>query len=137
MAFTAPSEDIEKMRPPEGEAHSFTASAAITRGQVVKLDGDQSVTPANANGEATIGVAAQTVASGDELMVIGNGGRVLYTAAESVSAGDPLTPGTSTNNGEVQTANTTGDTVIGYALESASSQGTTFVGVVDRGGNIN
>lgn len=138
MVFSEPSEDIEKMRPPLGTAFSFTAGAAITAGQVVKLTGDQTVQPADTNGEAAIGVAAQTVASGDELNVLGTGARVLFTAGESISAQDELTPATGTNNGEVGTASATGDNIVGYALDgSASSQGDTFVGVVDLGGQVN
>lgn len=137
MAFSEVTDDIEKQAPSLGEALSFTASADITAGQVVKLDGDQSVTPADTGGETAIGIATQTVATGDTLTVLGNSARVRYTAAGAVSAGDPLTVDATTNNGEVGTASTTGDSVIGYALESAGAQGDTFVGVVDRGGEIN
>jgi len=137
MAFSEPTDDVEKMRPPKGEALSLNASNAVTGGQVVKVDGDQTCTPADTAGETAIGVATQTVASGDELTVIGNGARVLFTAAGAVSGGDKLTVDATTNNGEVNTANTTGDTIIGYALESAGAQGDTFVGVVDRGGEVN
>jgi hypothetical protein len=137
MAFSEVTDDIEKQAPSLGEALSFVASADITAGQVVKLDGDQSVTPADTGGENAIGVATQTVASGDTLTVVGNSGRVRFTAAGAVSAGDPLTVDATTNNGEVGTASTTGDNIIGYALESAGSQGDTFIGVVDRGGEVN
>lgn len=138
MAFSEVTGTIEKQAPPPGAAYSFSASAAITAGQVVKLDGDQSVTPADTNGEAVIGVATQTVSSGDQVQVLGTGARVVFTASEGISAQDPLAVGTGTNNGEVQTANTSGDTIIGYALDgSAGSQGDTFVGVIDLGGDVN
>lgn len=138
MAFSEPNNDIEVMRPPEGAAYSFTASAAITAGQVVKLDGDLSVTPADSNGEVAIGVATQTVASGDQVYVAGNGARVRYTAGEAISANDPLTVNAGTNNGEVGTANSTGDHIVGYALDgTAASQGDTFEGIVDVGGEVN
>jgi hypothetical protein len=62
---------------------------------------------------------------------------VLYTAAESISAGDALaSDGSTSEEGQVATA-ATGDRIIGYAQESAGSQGDTFVGVVDRGGEVN
>ena len=137
MAFTEVSQDVEKMRPSEGEALSFTADADLTAGQVVKLTSDLSVQAVDTAGEEAIGVCTQTVPSGDPVMVVGNSGRVLMTAAGSVSAGDKLTPDPSTNNGEVNTATTTGDSIIGYALESAGSQGDTFRAVVDRGGEVN
>lgn len=136
MAFTEVNQDVEKMRPSEGEALSFTAGEEVIAGQVVKLTGDTSVAPADTAGEQAIGVVTQSVPSGDPCMVVGNSGRVLYTAAGSVSAGDPLTVDPTTNEGEVSTATTTGDKVIGYALESAGAQ-ETFRGVVDRGGEIN
>lgn len=138
MAFSAPSDDIELMRPPEGTAFSFNASSAITAGQVVKVDGDGTVTPSDTNGEEVIGVAAQTVSSGDELMVLGSGARVRFTAAEGIAANDKLTSATGTNNGEVGTAGTTGDFIVGYALDgTAASQGDTFRGVIDLGGEVN
>ena len=137
MVFEAPLQDIEKMRPSEGEALSFTTQEEVTAGQVVKLDGNLEVEPSDTGGETTIGVAVQSRASGEPIMVVGNSGRVLFTAAGSVSAGDPLTSDPSTNEGEVGTASSTGDSIIGYALESAGSQGDTFRGVVDRGGEIN
>jgi len=137
MAFEAPFNDIEIMRPSEGEAPSFNADAAITAGQVVKLTGDGSVSPADTAGEQAYGVALQSVASGDEVAVVGSSARVRFTAGSSVSAGDFLTVDPSTNNGEVGTAGTTGDYIIGVAHESAGSQGDTFVGVIDRGGQVN
>jgi hypothetical protein len=136
MAFTAPSQDIEKMRPSEGEALSFTAGEEVVAGQVVKLTGDLSVAPCDTAGESSIGVVTQSVPSGDTCMVVGNSGRVLFTAGSSVSAGDPLTVDPSTNEGEVGTANSTGDVIVGYALESAGAQ-ETLRGVVDRGGEVN
>jgi hypothetical protein len=137
MVFEAPQQDIEKMRPSEGEALSFTAGEDVTAGQVVKLTGDLSVAPADTGGEQAIGVATQTRASGEPIMVDGNSARVLFTAAGSISAGDALTVDATTEEGEVGTASTTGDRIIGYALESAGSEGETLRGVVDRGGEVN
>ena len=135
MAFESPFEDIEKMRPPEGEALSFTADAAVEAGQVVKLTGDAEVSPSDTDGEETIGVATQSVSAGDTVMVVGNGGRALFTAGDAnVSANDPVTShGATGEEGQVTEADTDGDFIIGYALEAAGSQGDTFRGVVDRG----
>jgi len=138
MAYTEPSEDIEKMRPSEGEALSLTAGVGgVQAGQVVKLSGDTEASPSDTDGETAIGVAAQTVAEGDECMVLGNSARVLFTAGASVSAGDALTShGATGEEGQVATADGTGDYIVGYALEGAGAGGT-LVGVVDRGGQVN
>lgn len=137
MAFEAPRDDIEIMRPPKGEANSFNADAAVVAGQVVKLTGDGSVSPADTAGELAKGVTTQTVAQGDDCTVIGNGARVRFTAAGAVSPGDPLTVDPTTNEGEVGVADTTDDYVVGYAHTGAGAQGDTFIGVVDPGGQIN
>lgn len=137
MAFSEITNDIELQAPSKGEALGFNADNAVTAGQVVKMNSDQGVTPADTAGEAAIGVATQTVSSGDQVMVLGNSARVRLTAAGSISAGDPLTVDPTTNNGEVGTANTTGDNILGYALEATSAQGDTFLAVLDRGGEVN
>lgn len=139
MAFSAPSDDIELMRPPEGEAHSLNADEDVIRGQVVKVGSDGSCEPSDTDGETTFGVAAQTVSSGDQLYVAGNGARVQFTAGSgSISAGDPLTShGATGEEGQVDTASATGDDIIGYAIEGSSAQGDLIDGVVDRGGQIN
>jgi hypothetical protein len=138
MAYSEPLDDIEKMRPPEGEVHSLTAATGgVTAGQVVKLSGDSVGTPSDTDGEETYAVAAQTVAGGELFTALGNGGKVLYTAGETIAAGDALTShGATGEEGQVATA-ASGDRIIGYAQESAGSQGDTFVGVVDRGGEVN
>lgn len=139
MAFSEPTEDIELMRPPEGEAHSLNADEDVIRGQVVKVGSDNSCEPSDTDGEDTFGVAAQTVSSGDQLYVIGNGGRVHFTAGSgTISAGDPLTShGGTGEEGQVDTADATGDSIIGYATEGSSAQGDLISGVVDRGGEVN
>lgn len=138
MAYTAPTEDIEKMRPPEGTALSLTAgTGGVEAGQVVKVTGNTEASPSDTDGESVEGVAAQSVADGDEAMVLGSGARVLFTAGESISAGDDLAShGATGEEGQVATA-ATGDYVVGYALEGASAQGDTFVGVIDLGGQLN
>lgn len=139
MAFSAPNQDIERMRPPEGTALSFNADEAITRGQVVKIGSDNGVEPSDTDGEDTVGVSAQTVSSGDDVMVIGPGGRALFTAGSgTISAGDYLTShGATGEEGQVDTAGTTGDSIIGVAHEGSSAQGDTLVGHVVNGGQIN
>lgn len=139
MAFSEPTDDIELMRPPEGEAHSLNADEDVIRGQVVKVGSDNSCEPSDTDGEGTFGVAAQTVSSGDELMVLGNGARVQFTAGSgTISAGDPLTShGGTGEEGQVDTASATGDSIIGYTYQASGSQGDLITGVIDRGGEVN
>ena len=138
MVYSAPFDDVERQAPSPGEALGFTANGAIEAGQVVTLTGDQTVGASTTDGEAVIGVATQSVADGDEVMVVGGSGRVLVTGgASGISAGDPLTSyGGTGDDGTVNTASTTGDYVLGYALESGGA-GDTLVAVVDRGGQLN
>lgn len=140
MAFTNPNNDIELMRPPEGTAYSFTADEDIIAGQVVKLGSDNGVEPSNSDGEQVVGVAAQTVSSGDQVLVLGPGARVRFTAADGTPAANGLLTsggGATGDEGEVKDASTTGDWIIGQAHEGASSQGDTFVGTVLVGGQVN
>ena len=99
MAFEAPLEDIEKMRPSEGEALSMTADVAVEAGQVVKLTGNHTVSPSDTDGEETIGIAVQSVASGDQVTVLGNSARVLFTAGAAVGAGNAVTSHGDTGEG--------------------------------------
>jgi len=137
MAFTEVTNDIELMRPPEGTAYSFNADEDVIAGQAVKVGSDNGVEPSDTDGEQVIGVAAQTVSSGDTVMVLGAGARVRFTAGASVSAGDYLTShGATGEEGEVTTADATGDYLVGLAHEGASD-GDTFVGTVVVGGQVN
>jgi len=138
MVYTAPLEDVERQAPSPGEALGFTADAAIEAGQLVTLTGNESVSPSTTDGEVCIGVATQSVAAGDEVMVIGGSGRGLVTGgAAGISSGDPLASyGGTGDDGTVTTASTTGDYIVGYALESGGA-GDRLVAVVDRGGEVN
>jgi hypothetical protein len=137
MAFTEVTNDIELMRPPEGTAYSFNADEDVIAGQAVKVGSDNGVEPSDTDGEQTIGVAAQTVSSGDTVMVLGAGARVRFTAGASVSAGDYLTShGGTGEEGEVTTGDATGDYLVGLAHEGAGD-GDTFVGTVVVGGQVN
>ena len=137
MVYSAPFDDVERQAPSPGEALGFTANGAIEAGQVVTLVGDQTVSASTTDGEVCIGVATQSVADGDEVMVVGNSGRVLVTGgASGISAGDELASyGGTGDDGTVNTA-ASGDYIVGYALESGGA-GDTLVAVVDRGGQVN
>lgn len=136
MVFSEVTNDIEIMRPPEGTAYAFTADEAITAGQVVKVGSDNGVEPSDTDGEQAIGVAAQTVSSGDQVMVLGEGARVRFSAGGSVTAGTQLAShGATGEEGEVADA-ATGDYAIGVAHESAAD-GETLIGTVVLGGQVN
>ena|SRR6056297_1183516 len=137
MVYEPPFDDVERQAPSPGEALGFTANGAIEAGQVVSLVGDQTVSASTTDGEVCIGVATQSVADGDEVMVVGNSGRVLVTGgASGISAGDELASyGGTGDDGTVNTA-ASGDYIVGYALESGGA-GDTLVAVVDRGGQVN
>ncbi len=137
MVYEAPFDDVERQAPSPGEALGFTANGAIEARQVVTLVGDQTVSASTTDGEVCIGVATQSVADGDEVMVVGNSGRVLVTGgASGISAGDELASyGATGDDGTVNTASS-GDYIVGYALESGGA-GDTLVAVVDRGGQLN
>jgi hypothetical protein len=136
MAFSEPEEDIveygENLLP-------FEAGEEVLRGQLVKIGGDVSVQPSDTDGEVTHGVAVQGVASGDQVTVAMSGCEVEATAGTSnISAGDALTShGSTGEEGQVDTADATGDSIIGYALEGSSSQGDLVRMYVDAGGEVN
>jgi uncharacterized protein DUF2190 len=77
-------------------ALSFTASAAITAGQLVMLTGADAVGPANAAGATYIGVAGADAAVGEGVTVLCGSG-VLHetTAPAAIAAGVPV--GTAAN----------------------------------------
>jgi hypothetical protein len=136
MAFSEPEEDIveygENLLP-------FNADEEVLRGQVVKIGSDVSVEPSDTDGEVTHGVAVQGVASGDQVTVAMSGCEVEATAGTgTISAGDALTShGGNGEEGQVDTAGATGDSIIGYALEGSSSQGDLVRMYIDAGGEVN
>lgn len=138
MVFSEVTNDIEIMRPPEGTAYAFNADAAIKAGQVVKVTSDNGVSPSNTDGEQAIGVAAQSVSAGDQVMVLGEGARVRFTAGAAVTAGTQVTShgGTGDDGTVADAAAAAGDYAIGIAHEAASS-GNTFIGTVVLGGQVN
>lgn len=136
MAFSEPTEDIveygENLLP-------FTAGEDVLRGQVVKVGGDISVQPSDTDGEVTHGVAVQGVSSGDTVTVAMSGCEVEATAGTgTITAGDALTShGGTGEEGQVDTAGATGDSIIGYALEGSSAQGDLVRMYIDAGGEVN
>lgn len=137
MAFSEITDDIEKVDAARGAHLALTAGASITAGQLVKLTGDNTVEPSDSDGEEIIGVATQSVASGDTLTVNSVGILSLVRAATSVDAQDPVAShGGTGESGEVATADGTGDFIAGIALESISG-GDTGVALLTLAGEVN
>lgn len=122
MTFATYTDQVVE-HPGENSVLSFEAQEDILQGQLVKLDTDNSgrtVEPVDSDGEAAIGFAEYGVSSGDMVSVAVAGAVVRATAGASVSSGDPVSAeGSTGEEGEVQTA-TSGDWIIGTALEDST-----------------
>lgn len=136
MVYEAPNDDIEIQAPPPGTAYSFEASADVLAGQVVTVSGDNQVAPSTADGESVVGVSAQSVSAGDDVMVVGSGGRVRVTAGAAVTAGDVLASGGGTNDDGTVVTGALDNHVLGIAHEGAGA-GETLIATVDTGGQVN
>ncbi|WP_295035521.1 capsid cement protein [uncultured Microbacterium sp.] len=101
-----------------GQAVTFTATAAITGGQVVEVSGDRKVAPAGAASTKAIGTAGLDVASGDTLVVHLNGPVDTVVAAAAITAGAEVEAAAL---GQAQTR-TTGRS-LGIALTAATAAG--------------
>ena len=78
---------IHKFAP--GATVTFTAEAAVTAGQVVRITGDREVSPGTAAGKlAWIGVSATDAAAGDAVLVLTGGVQTLTSTAAVITAGD-------------------------------------------------
>lgn len=109
------------------EVATFTASAAITGGQLLAVSGNGTVGPAGAASASWIGVAAGDAPSGSRVSVFCRGTVHESTAAGAITAGAQLATGAA---GTVATlaaaaANALGDinnarAVVGVALTTAA-----------------
>lgn len=97
-----------------GHEVTFLAAGPIQAGQLVATAGDRLVQTAQATGPAPLGVAAQDTTTGSDLLVH-FGGIQRLAAAEPISAGDAVYPGSD------GTAAPTGTEQIGLALTSAAA----------------
>lgn len=70
-----------------GQAVTFTASAAVTGGQLVEVTGDRAVAPAAADSPSVVGVAGYDAAAGDPVTVFAGGVQQLV-ASGAIAAGD-------------------------------------------------
>lgn len=137
MAFSEPTTQIVEY----GEALlPMTANEDVIRGQAVKIaGGDVAVQPSDTDGEVTHGMATQTVSAGDTVTVALSGCEVKLTAGSgTIARGEPLTShGGTGEEGQVDTADATGDSIVGYALEGSSAQGDLVRAMLDLGGEVN
>lgn len=99
----------------DGDLH---ANGSISQSDLVELTGDEQVEAVSTAGNAGYGVAMYDASSGDAVAVATVGAKVKVNSS-SVSAGDFVTAGTT--NGQVVTANSTGDEIVGRALTGTSN----------------
>ncbi len=72
---------------------TYTASAAITGGQVVEVTGSGTVGPAGAGSTKCLGVAAFDCAAGERVTIHAGGVQRIVAAAGGVTAGDIASAG--------------------------------------------
>ena len=78
-------EYLPKFKP--GQTVTFTATAAITGGQLVEVSGDRSVAPAGAASTKVVGVAGHDAKSGDLVTVHMGGVQHIASTAAAITAG--------------------------------------------------
>lgn len=99
-----------------GNELTLTAGAAVTGGQLLRITGVLTVSPAGANSAGTVGVAAFDAAVGEAVTVFVHVPIHETTASGTITAGQDLTTGP---NGTVA-ARATGVNRVGLALTSAA-----------------
>lgn len=101
-----------------GDTVTFTASAAITGGQLVEITGNMTVGPAGAASTKVVGVAARDAANG-ALVPVHRVGVHDLTATGAITAGDHVVAAAA---GTVATVGAnTFQTDVGIALESIAN----------------
>lgn len=123
--------------------HHYEAAEDVKQGQLVKYDSDsggRTVEPSDTDGEGGLaGFALYDAAAGEEVAVAQSGAIVRATSGTgAVSAGDSVVShGGTGEEGEVAAGATTGDVVIGHAIEDDGGDGGDVVVRVDYGGELN
>lgn len=112
------SDYLPKFKP--GQAVTYTASAAVTGGQIVEVTGDRTVGPAGASSVKFVGVAAHDAAVGGSVTVF-SGGIQRPVASASVTAGALVACAA---DGKVVTAAAAAGTTVGVAVSSADADET-------------
>lgn len=116
----------------DGSVH---ANSSISQNDHVDLTGDNQVEVVNSDGTSGYGVALYDASSGDAVAVATVGAKVVVNST-GVSAGDFVTGhGTTGNNGQVATADGTGDEILGKAL-TGTSNGTCEI-LITLAGEVN
>jgi hypothetical protein len=103
-----------------GDLVAFTAGADITKGQLVKVSGAMTVSPATGATDAVIGVAVTSAKEGGKVTVAMGCPVVYVTAGGAVTVGDVVC---SNKEGKAVTTTTAGDRALGIALEAAEEDG--------------
>jgi len=115
----------------DGDLH---ANGSISQGDHVDLTGDDQVEANDTSNTAGYGVALYAAESGEAVAVATVGAKVKVNST-GVSAGDFVTSNGGTTAGQVQTASTTGDEILGKALTGTAS-GTCEI-MITLGGEVN
>ena len=118
----------------ENFSSEFVANGSINAGDLVELSSDNTVQQASTHGADGIGVAMHDAAD-NEAITVAMTGAIVRVNASGLSAGDLATSNGGTSAGQVATAGTTGDEVVGKALTGTSSN--VAVMEIDLGGQIN
>jgi len=115
----------------DGDLH---ANGSISASDLVDLTGANQVEAASTTGADGYGVALYDATSGDAVAVATVGAKVVVSAT-GVSAGDLVTSNGGNTAGQVATASSTGDEIVGRAL-TGTSGGTATI-MISHGGEIN
>jgi hypothetical protein len=115
----------------DGDLH---ANGSISARDLVDLTGANQVEAASTTGADGYGVALYDAESGDAIAVATVGAKV-EVSATGVSAGDLVTSNGGNTAGQVQTAGTTGDEIVGRALTGTNGGVATIL--ISHGGEIN
>tara|TARA_R100001510_G_C7542578_1_gene129528 strand:- start:157 stop:552 length:396 start_codon:yes stop_codon:yes gene_type:complete len=106
---------------------NFEAAAAISAGEVLKLDSSAKVALATDGTLPITGVALVDAAAGDLCSVITGSGYIAHVMCETVTIGDNLMVDTSGTAGSLDTAGSNDtDRVVAQALETQASSGGTL-----------
>ena len=113
-----------------GKAVTFTAGADVTGGRLVAVSGPMSITHANDDDLAVVGVAGDDTKQGD-LVVVYSGGVQKLVASGAISAGEIV--GLASDG----CVSSTGDIKVGIALTGAANDELVSVhmGALIDGGN--
>ena len=109
---------------------TYTAAAAITRGQPLKFSSGK-VTPTTAATDLAIGIALDSAASGDIVPVAILGA---YTGTVELKAGGAISAGAQVTAAATATSAAT-DVIIGVALEAAAASGA-YIEIAHQCGQI-